>query len=354
MPPKLPVGKTPPAVARQRSQTEQTRTAAGRPPTEPTKTDPTKTEHGEPTEADEAPARRSSFDQTPLPKPLPYHVADPTTSSAERISDPRLSDSRISDHLLDQLAELSETAPTNPGEEPQRDRSTMRDLPLPDASAFASAVRKISALVASASDDELVTREIARLDPVDAKPPTLPTERVELYEGEPDDESLTPPPRDGDEERTYPRDLPLGAPSEQPAGLANSFFAPLPPRQRTAVLTRFVRRQVKAGIAVIRQGEAGHPLVAVVSGRLDAIVERANGSIIRLGTVEAGDFFGEVALLAHGPSPAQLVAATDSDLLVLPARELYEIAGAFPSLWSALKDRAERRAREIDAKLKAD
>src|SRR5262245_548518 len=32
------------------------------------------------------PRRRSSGDVTPLPQPLPYHLADPTTSSVERVS----------------------------------------------------------------------------------------------------------------------------------------------------------------------------------------------------------------------------------------------------------------------------
>lgn len=38
----------------------------------------------------EPPPRRSSFDQTPLPGPLPYHVADPTTRSLKKISAPVL------------------------------------------------------------------------------------------------------------------------------------------------------------------------------------------------------------------------------------------------------------------------
>ena len=35
----------------------------------------------------------------------------------------------------------------------------------------------------------------------------------------------------------------------------------------------------------------------------------------------------------------------------LAPRDFYEIAGAFPALWAALKQAAERRTREQDARL---
>jgi hypothetical protein len=315
----------------------------------------------------EAPARRSSFEETPLPKPLPYHVADPTTSSAKRISNAELSTAEILP------ARPSESEPATFSDDEPRPRSKS-DPPMVDSSGIASAARRITALVGAASDDDIETREIARLEPIDvAKPPTIPTDRVELFED--DDDEPTPPPRD-DDERTYPRDLPVGIaagsgvtplrsattkpppppkPGEgtPPPECKNAFFEALPAKQRTSVLTRFVRRTVKAGIAIIRQGETSHPLVVVVKGALDVIVERADGTIVKLATIGEGDFIGEGALLAHSPAPAQVVVAADAELLLLSARELYEIAGAFPSLWAALKNRAEKRTRELEAKFKS-
>jgi CRP-like cAMP-binding protein len=118
------------------------------------------------------------------------------------------------------------------------------------------------------------------------------------------------------------------------------------------VLNRFLRRTVKAGVAVIKQGETGHPLVVLVRGKLNMICERIDGSIVAIGTVGPGEFVGEAALLAHLPSPVQVVAATDVELRVLPAAELYEIASAFPSMWATLKDAADRRTRELEVKLR--
>jgi CRP-like cAMP-binding protein len=55
---------------------------------------------------------------------------------------------------------------------------------------------------------------------------------------------------------------------------------------------------------------------------------------------------GEVSLLARSPSTAQVVAAIESEILVLAASDFYEIMGAFPALAAELRGVAERRSRE--------
>jgi CRP-like cAMP-binding protein len=61
--------------------------------------------------------------------------------------------------------------------------------------------------------------------------------------------------------------------------------------------------------------------------------------------VHEGEHVGEGSLLARKPSPAHVVAVSDCELVTLPPKELYEIAGAFPALWARLKDIAEKRER---------
>lgn len=406
-------GTPPTGLVGRRPITEQTRTTGGsveptkptalppsqpanfvgrRPPTEQTRTEPDDAGDAHPT-ADE-PARRSSFDQTPLPGPLPYHVADPTTSSLERISASRLFEAGVSEELLEQLAELrlsdieigdegdGESNPTRPGDKPRVDHSTMRELPITDSSGFASAARRISALVSgsSASDEELVTREVARLDPVDvdaepaarSRPSNAPAaddaanprgSAIELSAEDAESiESLEVSSVDDephDSEFTSPRDLPMGTgvtrlPDEDTSlvGLDNAFFAPVPVRQRGRAHARFTVRTIKPGAIVIRQGESNHPLVIVVTGRLAVVAERVDGDAIALGFVDDGDFIGEASLLARKPAPAQVIATTDAVVMTLPARDLFELAAAYPLLWSALKDRAEKYNRELETKLR--
>jgi CRP/FNR family transcriptional regulator, cyclic AMP receptor protein len=182
-----------------------------------------------------------------------------------------------------------------------------------------------------------------------AGPPTVQFEAVE-----PDDEP-TPPPTDGipyghvAEEETSPHDIPIGTIQTHNV-LSSAFFAPLPEDQRGGVLARCLRSPFVAGSTVIAQGEVGHALVIVVRGRLDVRVER-DGQMIQVGTVTMGEYIGEGSLLAQGPAPAHVIAATDADVLLVPPREVYALASAYPALWAELRDAAEERAREQDARL---
>lgn len=298
-----------------------------------------------------APKRRSSFDETPLPRAVPYHVHDPTTSVLKRLSESDLS-------AEDDPA--SDAAETRPGNEPTRPSV---------GGGLASAARRISAsLVGSAGDAdvdvaaELDTRQRVKVAAADVErlsrpPPTVPFERSDLDDPDdgPDEDAETPVPglEHRDEDQTKPRDLP-GIRQRAPTSsvLTSPFFAPLPAERRAGVLQRFQRRAVTDGTVVIHQGDVAHPLILVSRGRLDVRLHRRDESF-QLGTVAMGEYIGEVALLGRTPAIANVIAAGDAEILVLPPRDFYELAQTFPALWAELKDVAERRQREYDYRLRA-
>jgi CRP-like cAMP-binding protein len=270
-------------------------------------------------------------DPTPLPRAVPYHVVEPTTASVRQlvIEPPDLP--------------FAEGAETRPGSE---------DGVLPQVSGIASAARRISASLGVTDDDAQVTHRLPRLDPED-EPTPIPMPRRFFGEDIDEDALLTPPMIVRRSEPSL--DEPLAEPSGRTASqavIAGRFFAPLPAERRGAVLDRFAKRTVTAGTTVIRQGETGHPLVLVAQGRLDVRAELATGEVVAVTTIGVGEFVGEAALLARIPAPAHVVAITDAELLLLPPRDLYELAGAFPALWAELKDVAERRTREHDRRVK--
>jgi hypothetical protein len=313
------------------------------------------------------PARRSSFETaTPLPRPIPYHIADPTSSQMK---------------LAREEAEsaVDEALETRPGD---AKRKTIP--PELDTTGLAQAARRISSLITpnklgtpTSSDldlsAEVETRQRPRLSAddlakVEHPPPTVPTEQVVL-----DDELPTPLPRAGGWTKGPPiRDTPIDPPTDlhpaardtrpdhadeehtnpveplDPTPIANAFFLALPQNRREAALARCIRREARAGSIVVRQGETSHPLILVVSGELELRVERANGTIARLDTIDMGQYTGEAALLGRTPATASLVAITDCELLTMPPHALFELAGAYPALWAALKDSAERRTRQYE------
>ncbi len=246
------------------------------------------------------PSRRSSMEETPLPRPMPYHVADPTTQSHKKLSDISLP--------------LPDGADTRPGGGHQED---------------------LAAELETRQRPRIASAELARIS---QPPPTVPFERVEEHEEEP----------------TEPRDMLGNARLRIPArsALESAFFAPLPVEHRAHVAAMFQRRTLAVGGVVIRQGETGHPLVLVARGRLDVRAERGDGQLIQVGSIGIGEYVGEAALLQRTPATAHVIAATDADVMLLSAREVLELAGSYPALWAELKDVGERRRREHDQRLR--
>ena len=225
-------------------------------------------------------------DRTPLPAPLPYHVADPTRQ-LRRQSEPGLG------------------GPTTPNMVAQVPPDELTPITLPQGS----------------------TRGLVDLDDV-----------VTPYVREDVD------PRDTDRELpdlTNPN-MPVTSTSQRL--IAGALFSTIPPEHRAGVYARFRTRSVRSGVTVIRQGEIDHPLVVVGVGELAVRVQRGH-EVVMLNEVHEGEHVGEGSLLARKPSPAHVVAVSDCELVTLPPKQLYEIAGAFPALWARLKDIAEKRER---------
>jgi hypothetical protein len=265
------------------------------------------------------PTRHSPMDLTPLPVPLPYHIADPTT------------------RLLDKISASELELPGAP-KRPDSEEATHPEYN-----------RAIAAMEASHDDDlavELDTRKRPRIESgqlakISGPPPTVPVMLVDL-----DDESvatLPPPPTRSetmavvtavaDDEKTTPREVP-----EDVAKITRGpFFTAIPIERRPAALAKFQRRTLPAGSTIVRIGETAHPLVVVERGVLEARIEGDEPVI--LARIIAGDFYGEATLMSRSPARMSLVAATEVDLLVLSARDFYELTGMYPALWKALADR---------------
>jgi CRP-like cAMP-binding protein len=84
---------------------------------------------------------------------------------------------------------------------------------------------------------------------------------------------------------------------------------------------------IPAGKVLMRQGETGDDLMIVVSGSVG--VERDGRNLNQLGP---GDFFGEIALLEHGPRTATVTALTPTRLLVVGHRDFHSLMEGFPAV----------------------
>lgn len=111
--------------------------------------------------------------------------------------------------------------------------------------------------------------------------------------------------------------------------------------ERLGMLTEEV--DVPAGKVLIRQGELGADLMIIVSGQ--AGVERDGARINELGP---GDFFGEIAIVDHGPRTATVTAESASRLLVLNHRDFHALMDEFPAVAAQVMQTLADRLRRLD------
>lgn len=114
-------------------------------------------------------------------------------------------------------------------------------------------------------------------------------------------------------------------------------------------LKRTARRMhFRAGDGIFRQGDPGDGLYVIEEGSVEisALVGEEHQRV--LSRIEAGSFFGEMAVLDHEPRSASANAATDAVLSFIPAPELWRALEQSPQLLIALVREFSRRMRLTD------
>lgn len=96
-------------------------------------------------------------------------------------------------------------------------------------------------------------------------------------------------------------------------------------RRRLAEIGK--RRSYDADETIVREGSTGTALYIVLSGK--ARVEREGEA---LGTLAAGDFFGELALIEEHPRSATVVASERTECLLFPAWEFTALLNEHPEV----------------------
>jgi hypothetical protein len=82
---------------------------------------------------------------------------------------------------------------------------------------------------------------------------------------------------------------------------------------------------------IVRQGQRGEAMYLVLEGELRAL-SIVEGKESPLTTIPAGDWFGEISLLDHGPRSADVIANKDSILLKLSSEAFERLLREAPAL----------------------
>ena len=100
---------------------------------------------------------------------------------------------------------------------------------------------------------------------------------------------------------------------------------------------------IAEGKEIIREGDVGREFYIVMDGK--AAVRRGGREV---GTLGAGDYFGELALLDGQKRDATIVATTPTEVLVIGVREFVTLLEDVPQLTRKLLGGMARRLHELD------
>ncbi len=122
-------------------------------------------------------------------------------------------------------------------------------------------------------------------------------------------------------------------------------FANLSKKDVDRLCAALTERHISAGTVVVEQGKAGVGFFVIASGSATVSIK---GKVIR--SVEAGDHFGEVALIDDGPRMAEVVADTDMECYVLPAWQFRAFVKDHPDVaWALMQSLVRRIVRDREA-----
>ena len=97
----------------------------------------------------------------------------------------------------------------------------------------------------------------------------------------------------------------------------SALFSDLPERALDGIASLAHLREYRKGEIVFSEGDHGDALYGVVSGRVRVATQNADGKVIFLNLMNAGDVFGEIAAIDGLPRSADAEAIEDSSLIVI-------------------------------------
>ena len=114
------------------------------------------------------------------------------------------------------------------------------------------------------------------------------------------------------------------------------FFADLTPRTLAELAHNIEIKQYVKDDQIVRQGDGGREFFMITEGNV-AIVRSENGKDETLNQLEAGSYFGEVALIKDQPRNASVIATEPTTCYVLDREEFRAVVDASDSFGSELR-----------------
>jgi small-conductance mechanosensitive channel/CRP-like cAMP-binding protein len=114
-------------------------------------------------------------------------------------------------------------------------------------------------------------------------------------------------------------------------------FATLPEDDKADIAERLQYAPFARGDVITKQGDKAHWLYILAFGEAEVLYEPPGGAPQRIGTLHAGQFFGEMALLTGDARAATVVAKTDVECYRLDRASFQELLADKPQIAEEIK-----------------
>jgi len=102
-------------------------------------------------------------------------------------------------------------------------------------------------------------------------------------------------------------------------------LASLTDEELRAIGARFIIKKIKKGEVILHEEDTNNFMYMILSGRLKVIRTTAEGKEIILAIHHSGQFFGEISLIDGKTSPATVMAAEDSLIIVVSRKDFHDL-----------------------------
>jgi len=116
-------------------------------------------------------------------------------------------------------------------------------------------------------------------------------------------------------------------------------------------VAEFYLRFLAQGDVLIREGDTAHYVYLVRRGALRAFIQR-NDVEVDIGTIQEGEFVGEMAYINNEPRSANVVATSDCELIEIPMNHLDQLLFQKPSWSRALMITLSTRVKRANENIK--
>jgi CRP-like cAMP-binding protein len=123
-------------------------------------------------------------------------------------------------------------------------------------------------------------------------------------------------------------------------------FAALGAEQRRAIASATSMRTYGDGETIVRQGEPGHSMFVIGSGKVSVVLEPEGREVA---TIERGGYFGEMSVLTGEPRTATVRARGDSVILEIDSEIFRSLGSASPQAVEQVAVAAAARRAELDS-----